>query len=138
MAAGPFVTDPFFHEGPIVAVDLSALVAGATDRVEVRTSDAKSGSRFERVLIGGERYFLKSLAYDEDWIMRVTGDIDHRQFKVWRAGIYHQFPESIDHAIVAMAVEGDGPYPRLGILMRDIGEWLIPEGDSVVSDDLLK
>jgi hypothetical protein len=31
---------------PLIAETLEELVAGATDRVEVRTSDAKSGARF--------------------------------------------------------------------------------------------
>ena len=34
---------------PRIADSLDELVAGATDRVEVRTSDAKSGARFERL-----------------------------------------------------------------------------------------
>ena len=36
---------------PWVAESLDELVAGATDRVEVRTSDAKSGARFERLVL---------------------------------------------------------------------------------------
>ena len=44
---------------PRIAETLDELVAGATDRVEVRTSDAKSGARFERLRIDGEPHFLK-------------------------------------------------------------------------------
>jgi len=39
--------------GPLTAGSLDELVAGATDRVEVRSSDAKSGSRFETLRIDG-------------------------------------------------------------------------------------
>ena len=41
-------TDPHRTRSRI-AESLDELVAGATDRVEVRTSDAKSGARFERL-----------------------------------------------------------------------------------------
>ena len=121
---------------PTVYPTVAAMLADATDRVEVRSSDAKSGSTFERLCIGGERYFLKSLSHDEDWIMRITGDVDHRPLLSWRAGIYHQTPECIDHTIVAMAVEGSGTSARLSMLMHDIGEHLIPEGDDVVALDV--
>src|SRR5262245_33606207 len=103
---------------PVVAADPESLLLGATERVVVRTSDAKSGSHFEKVVIDGERFFFKVLSYDVDWISRVTGDVDHRQFKAWRAGIYQRFPSSVDHTIVAMAVDDRQPWARLGILMR--------------------
>jgi hypothetical protein len=119
---------------PFVAPDFATLLSGAQERTEVRTGDAKSGSRFERVVIDGRPCFFKSLSYDEDWIMRVTGDVDHRQFKVWRAGVYHRFPATVDHTIIGMAVEDAGPHPRLGILMHDVAPWLIPEGDDVVAE----
>ena len=97
------------------------MVADATDREPFRSSDAKSGSSFERLRIGGERFVLKSLSYEEDWIMRVTGDLVHRPFLSWRAGLYHATPDCIDHTIVAMAVEGQGTRARLSMLMHDIG-----------------
>jgi hypothetical protein len=121
---------------PTVYPTIDAMLAGATDRVPVHASDGKSGSTFERLQIDGERYFLKSLSHDEDWIMRVTGDVDHRPLLSWRAGLYHQTPECIDHTIVAMAIEGSGTSARLSMLMHDIGDHLIPEGDDVVALDI--
>jgi Phosphotransferase enzyme family len=41
-------------------------------------------------------------------------------------------PPWIDHTVVAMALEGTGPDALLGMLMRDVGQLLLPEGDSVV------
>ena len=72
---------------PTVYPSVGAMLADATDRVQVRSSDAKSGSTFERLAIDGDRYFLKSLSYDEDWIMRVTGDVDHRPLLSWRTPV---------------------------------------------------
>ena len=110
---------------PRIAENLDELVAGATDRVEVRTSDARSGARFERLVIDGERCFLKSLSAADDWIMRVTGNTSNWEFKVWQAGIYADTPSVIDHTIRGMALEGD----RLSILMADCGDDLVPPGD---------
>ena len=121
---------------PAVYLTVDEMLAEATDRVPVRSSDGKSGSTFERLRIDGEYYFLKSLSYDEDWIMRVTGDVDHRPLLSWRAGIYHQTPDCIDHTLVAMAIDGSGTSARLSMLMRDVGEHLIPEGDDEVAAEV--
>ena len=110
---------------PWIAGSLDELVAGATDRVEVRTSDAKSGARFERLVIDGRRCFLKVLSAEDDWIMRVTGNTSNWEFKVWRAGLYAQTPSVIDHTMLGMALEGD----RLAMLMTDCADDLVPPGD---------
>jgi hypothetical protein len=120
---------------PTVYATVDAMLAEATDRVPVRSSDAKSGSSFEQLRIRGEHYFLKSLSHDEDWIMRVTGDLDHRPLLSWRAGLYHETPDCIDHTLVAMAIEGSGTGARLSMLMHDVGDHLIPEGDEVIALD---
>jgi hypothetical protein len=121
-------TDTAPHSGPRIAESLDELVAGATGRVEVRTSDAKSGARFERLVIDGERHFLKSLSAADDWIMRVTGNTSNWEFKVWQAGLYGRTPPVIDHTVRGMALEGD----RLSILMADCGDDLVPPGDDPV------
>jgi hypothetical protein len=121
---------------PKVLGSIAELVDGATDRQRVHAPDGKSGSTFERLQIDGEPYFLKSLSHDDDWIMRVTHDTSQWPALVWRAGIYHSCPSTIDHTIVALAVEGQGSSARLAFLMRDVGPHLIPEGDEVVPLDV--
>ncbi len=121
---------------PRTAATIDELVAGATSRVVVTPGDARSGSTFEQVELGGERYFLKQLGHRTDWIMRVTGDRDVRTFKIWQAGVMDRAPSCIDHAVVGMAVEGEGEEAMLGVLMRDIGSGLIPEGDDLISIEL--
>src|ERR1019366_7788641 len=49
------------------------LLARASSRTEVRPGDGKAGARYERVLVGGEPFFVKQLSPASDWIMRVTG-----------------------------------------------------------------
>jgi Phosphotransferase enzyme family len=121
---------------PRIAATIDELVAGATKRVVVSPGDARSGSTFEQVELGGQRYFLKQLGHRTDWIMRVTGDRDVRTFKIWQAGVMDRAPSCIDHAVVGMAVEGEGEDALLGVLMRDIGTGLIPEGDELVPIEL--
>lgn len=117
---------------PHVADTLDELVAGATVRSEVRTADARSGARFERLVLDGEQRFLKVLSAQDDWIMRMTGNTTNWEFQVWRAGIYQQLPECLDHTILGMALEGAGPSARLSILMDDCTDDLVPSGDAVL------
>jgi len=120
---------------PWVASSREELLAGAGDRVVLDPSDGKSGSTFERVTIGAESFFVKTLGYRTDWIMRVTGDRDLCTLKIWRAGIMGGAPAEIDHAVVGMAAEGEGLDAMLTILMRDVGSTLFEEGDSTISLD---
>jgi hypothetical protein len=117
-------------DGPWVAASVDELLRGATDRVGVRTSDAKSGASFERLLVDGRRCFLKVLSADDDWIMRVTGNTSHWELTVWRAGLYHRTPDVIDHAMIGMALDGSGSSARLAMLMYDYSDDLVPPGDA--------
>jgi hypothetical protein len=111
---------------------VSDLLARATSRVATQPADGKSSSTFEFVEVDGERYFLKRLSRAGDWIMRMTGDHHHRPFLIWQAGIMDRAPDSIDHTVVAMEIDGDGDTAELSMLMRDISDHLVPEGDTVV------
>jgi hypothetical protein len=112
---------------------ITELLARASARETVQPSDGKSGSHFERVTIDGAHYFLKRLSRETDWIMRVTGDRSLRTFQIWQAGLMNQVPATIDHAMVAMEVDGSGEAAVLSTLMRDVGAHLIPEGDMPVT-----
>jgi hypothetical protein len=112
-----------------VARSLDELLAGATSRrAMAKPGDSLSGARFERVVIGGERFVLKHLHVDDDWVMRATGDLACRPLVAWRTGLLDALPATIDHAVVGCA-EGWG---RNGwgaaVLLRDVGPWLVPEG----------
>jgi hypothetical protein len=120
---------------PWVASSRAELLARVESRVSVEPGDARSGSTFERVVVDGRPCFAKTLGYRTDWIMRVTGDRDLRTLKTWRAGIMRDAPPEIDHTVIGMAAEGEGEDALLTILMRDIGDRLFPEGDSVISLD---
>jgi hypothetical protein len=109
-----------------VADSLDELLAGATACEPFAPPDGKSGVPMERVVIGGERFVVKHLHVEDDWIMRATGDVRVRPLLVWESGILGRVPASIDHTLVGAAREGAGGV----VLMRDVGEWLVPEGDA--------
>jgi hypothetical protein len=111
---------------------VAELLAGVTWREPLVADDGKSGNVLERVEIDGVRYVVKHQSVEADWIMRVTGDRVFWPLRLWRSGLLHRVPPTIDHAVEAMAVDGEGPGAQLAVLMRDVGDALIPEGDDVV------
>lgn len=125
----PAGSDPRGSRGVIRSLD--DLLSRASSRVPLVQSDGKSGARLERVEIGGESYVLKHLSLDEDWLMQVTKDVACRPILVWESGLLEQLPPSIDHGIVACA-RGDRPGTGR-VLLRDVGPYLVPEGDAQVS-----
>jgi hypothetical protein len=117
---------------PWTARSLDALIRGATERTSVRSTDARSGASFEKLIIEGRPCFLKLLSAEDDWLMRVTGNTTNWEFQVWRAGLYHSAPSVIDHAMIGMALyESDG-VPCLAMLMHDRSPDLVPPGDDLI------
>jgi hypothetical protein len=116
----------------VTAGPVSELLARATDRDVVHPADGKSSSAFERVVVDGQRYFLKRLSPATDWVMRVTGDHIHRPYAIWRSGIMDRVPACIDHTVVAMEIDGAGDDAVCSTLMRDVTDHLVPEGDGAV------
>jgi len=109
------------------------LTFGATHREAFLTTDSKSGSSFERLVIDGEPRVLKHVHPDHDWTMRFCGDLGCPPVQVWAAGLMDVLPERIDHATIAVA-GGLGRDGRGGaILMRDVGADLVPAGDLPLS-----
>jgi hypothetical protein len=119
---------------PVRLLDsVDELLARATQREVMVADDGKSGNQLERMVVDGQRLVVKHMTLAGDWIMRVMGD---RVFWPWlaaRAGIFEEMPACIDHATVAMALDGDALTGTLHVVMRDVGELVIPEGDTQVS-----
>src|SRR5438270_893652 len=78
-----------------VASSLEELLAGATRREPFMTSDSKSGSAFERVVIDGESLIVKHVHIDDDWTMRFNGDVGCHPAQVWRAGLVGVVPARV-------------------------------------------
>jgi aminoglycoside phosphotransferase (APT) family kinase protein len=101
------------------------LVAGASAREPMQSTDSKSGARFERIVLDGESYVLKQVDTSCDWIARQVGDIGCWPVVVWERGLVDLAPACIDHAIVGAARVG-----RTGaVLMHDVSPWLVANDD---------
>lgn len=115
-----------------VAATLDELLAGASSREPFAHDDGKSAVPMERVAIGDERFVVKHLHVDGDWIARGYGDLGCKPVVVWESGLLDVLPDCIDPAVLG-AARGLG---RNGwgaaLLMRDVGEWLVPVGDDPI------
>jgi hypothetical protein len=117
-----------------VAPSVTDLLEGCTDRRPFHPDDARSSSHFEWVTIGGERFVLKHVHLDDDFTMRVSGDLGCRPLRIWQAGFMDVAADLIDHGVVGAAA-GDG---RNGwgaaLLLRDLGDELVPADESLLTE----
>jgi hypothetical protein len=113
---------------PDVAESLDALLAGASEPSSIADGDGKSGARLERVVIDGESYVVKHISRAEDWTMRGAGQLWGAPLVLWRRGLLAQLPDCLNQPIVGVALERDG----CALLMRDVGQWLVPVDDGVI------
>jgi hypothetical protein len=118
-----------------VHTSVDALLAGATERAPLEHSDSKSGARLERVKVGDEWFVVKWLDLRGDWTMRAVGDFGCTTLQLWRCGLLDALPECVNQPIVGVAHDpavGPGGYGT-ALLMRDVGPFLVPEGDTALS-----
>jgi len=114
-----------------VAASVDELLAGASDREPMVDGAGKSGARLERVVIDGERYVVKYLHLADDWTMRAAGDLSGASFTAWRRGLLARLPDCLNQPIVGVAKDPDGCV----LLMRDVGEWMVPVTDDSITLD---
>lgn len=121
-------------KGRALASSIEELVEGASSRQPFRTGDAKSGSVFEWVVIDGERYVLKQMDVARDWIMRTIGDIGCWPVVIWQHGLVDTLSPWVDSTIAGgfldRSVLGKG-----ALLLRDVSDHLVPEGDTLLAPD---
>ena len=109
---------------PDAATMLHDLLDSADSRERWEPEDTKSGARFERVVIAGERYVLKYQDPRDDWLLRATGDPGVRYVRLWERGLLDRLPDAVDPAVVAAAFDG-----QVGmILLRDVTDQLLTPG----------
>jgi hypothetical protein len=106
---------------------LRDLLDAADSREPWEPEDTKSGARFERVVIAGERYVLKYQDPRDDWLLRATADPGVRYVRLWDHGLFERLPDVIDPAVVAAAYDG-----AVGmILLRDVSDQLLTSGEPI-------
>lgn len=111
------------------------LLRDVTERAPLAHSDSKSGAPMERVRIGEEWFVTKVLDVDIDWTMRAVGDLGCKTLQLWRSGLLDALPGSFNQPIIGCAHDPHrGPGGRgTVLLMRDVGRWMVPEGDRPIS-----
>lgn len=119
-----------------VASSVDELLARASRREFFANPDGRSTASFERVWIDGDVHIVKYLHLDDDFTMRVSGDIASRTVRAWAAGLLDAAPDLVDHAIVG-AANGHG---RNGwgaaLLMRDVSDELLPVGRGPIDPEV--
>ena len=117
-----------------IAESVDRLLEHSERREPWKTTDSLSGSRFERVVIGGVPHVVKYISVDDDWIMRATGDLGWRQLTLLSCGVLNELPPPIDHAIVGCApFTSSGGHMGVALLMRDVSTALVPAGSETIS-----
>jgi len=118
----------------LVAASVDELLAGAQRLGAHRPDDARSGARFERVEVDGEPCIVKYLHPEYDFTMRVSGDVGCRPRRVWEAGLMDVAADLIDHATLGAAPWGRNGW-GVALLMRDVGDALVPLGDAPITEE---
>jgi Phosphotransferase enzyme family len=114
-----------------VAASTDELLAHASWRGPMEKHvDSLSGSPFERAVIDGEPYVVKHIGYDLDWLARALGDRSCFALVMWRSGLLDALPPEIDHTVVGVACDASSGV--VSLLMRDVGDRLIPPGSDLL------
>lgn len=117
-----------------VASSVEELLEGADARQPFRTGEFRSTSSFERVSIDGQPFVVKHIHVDDDFSLRVSGDIGCRAVRAYGIGLCDVASDVIDHAIVgaALGVARNGWGGTL--LMRDVSDDLVPQGGQALPE----
>jgi hypothetical protein len=118
-----------------VAASVDDLLAGADRREPFVNPDGRSASAFERVWIDGQAHSGKYAHLDDDFTMRVSGDLVCRTVRAWAAGLLDAAPGLVDHTVAGAALG----YGRNGwgaaLLMRDVSDDLVARGSVPVTPE---
>jgi hypothetical protein len=114
---------------------LDELLVGMTYRETWKNEDSLSGSTLEKVTIDGERFVLKHLHVDDDWIQRVHGDLWTRPYTMWSSGLFDALPSSIDHTTVDIAAGLGRNGWGCALLMRDVSPYMVDVGRGLIALD---
>lgn len=109
-------------------------LSGATHREPLGpTAEGLSSATFERVVINGDRYVVKRLSYETDWVMRAVADVGvPRVVRMHTSGLFDSLPTCIDTTLVTVAHD-----PATGmaeLLMRDVSDAFLRDSDPFSAD----
>jgi hypothetical protein len=110
------------------------LLSGAERREPFLNPDGRSASAFERVWIDGRAHIVKHVHLDDDFTMRVSGDLISRTVRAWAAGLLDAAPGLVDHAMVGAAIGHGRNGWGSALLMRDVTSELLPLGSAQIPE----
>lgn len=90
-------------------------------------SGGLSGAHLSRIEASGQRYILKRLRLDDDWLMRVTGDAAYREAQFAVSPLATRLPPGVRAQSLGASFDDDGR----AILMHDITDILLPDAQIV-------
>ena len=108
-----------------LAGSVDELLARAERREPFVNPDGRSSAAFERVWIDGRPHIVKYAHLDDDFTMRVSGDLVCRTVRAWAAGLLDAAPDLIDHTVVGAALGGGRNGWGAALLMRDVSDDLV-------------
>ncbi len=108
-----------------LAASVDELLAGAERREPFVNPDGRSAAAFERVWIDGRPHIVKYAHLDDDFTMRVSGDLVCRPVRAWAAGLLDAAPDLVDHAIAGAALGCGRNGWGAALLMRDVSDDLV-------------
>ena len=129
-ATGSSAARPPLRPVPSVA----ELLAGASDVRPLDDAPGKSGAPLERLTVDGTPCVLKYLDPTLDWTVRASGVLGGPILALWTRGLLDRLPDCISQPIIGVAVDPDADpgRRRTALLMRDVGEFLIPATDDPI------
>lgn len=119
-----------------LAASVDELLAGAERRERFANPDGRSGAVFDRVWIHGRPHIVKYVHLDDDFTMRVSGDVGCRPVRGWAAGLLDAAPTLVDHAVVGAALGHGRNRWGAALLMRDVSAELVPLNDERFAVDV--
>ena len=118
----------------VVVSTVEELLEGVERRETFVNPDGRSAAAFERVWIDGLPHIVKYVHPDDDFTMRVSGDIGWRTVRAWAAGLLDTAPDLIDPAIVGAATGAGRNGWGAALLMRDVTDELLPAGSTKIAE----
>lgn len=94
-------------------------------------NDGYSGARLSALRRGDERFVLKRMRFDDDWLMRLTGDNTCRECEFAVSHVAGRLPPRIGIPTIGAARDGDA----WALLMHDISGERLPNDGIVPSGD---
>lgn len=128
------VEGPSGPSGVRVEASVADLLRDVQFREPWKTADSLSGSAFERATIDGQRFVVKYLCVDDDWIMRASGDLHCRQLTLFASSTLAALPPLIDHTVVGCApFTSERGHRGAAVLMRDVSGELVTTGNARIT-----